>query len=142
MVHVRDDGVYDEPLDKIWKYLMDENPSVHSHEMIRNTKTLEQKGTELTQELELLNPDGKTTRVETWRFVFNPPKGFEIEALSGVSKGTKYSHLYIPIKDQTRVEVEGDFHMEGMDDASTRQAALGFLAQVFTEDQVNLRRYK
>ncbi len=142
MTHVTDEGVFDAPIDKIWKYLQDQNQAVHAHASIRGTKTLEQQGPAMTQELELVNPDGKSTRKETWRFVFNPPHGFEMESLSGVSRGTKYAHRYTPMGSQTRVEVEGDFRMQGMDDASTRQAALGLLAQMFDEDQANLRRYK
>ena len=43
---------------------------------------------------------------------------------------------------KTRVDVEGEFHMQGMDDASTHKAALGFLAQVFDEDNAALKKYK
>lgn len=72
----------------------------------------------------------------------NPPSGFEMESLSGASKGTKYSNRYTPMGPKTRVEIDGEFHMQGMDEASTRKAALGFLAEVFDEDQDSLRKYR
>jgi hypothetical protein len=142
MTQIKDEGVFEAPLDKIWKYLQDQTPGVHSHKSIRGMKVLEQKGSAVTQEIEFVNPDGKSTRKETWRFTYNPPHGFEMESLAGMSKGTKYAHRYTPMGNRTRVDVEGDFRLQGMDDASTRQAALGFLAEVFQEDQASLGRYK
>ena len=88
------------------------------------------------------NPDGRTTRKETWRLVFNPPAGLEMESLAGPSKGTRYTNRYTPMGDKTRVEVRGEFKMQGMTDEATRKAALGFLAEVFDEDNANLRKYK
>jgi Polyketide cyclase / dehydrase and lipid transport len=142
MAHVKDEGVFDAPLDKIWKYLQDSTPGVHAHKAIRGMKPIEEKGNATTVEMEMVNPDGKSTRKETWRFVYNPPHGFEMEALAGASKGTKYSHRYTAMGNRTRVEVEGDFHIQGMDEASTRQAALGFLSAIFDEDQASLGRYR
>ncbi|HYM38832.1 MAG TPA: SRPBCC family protein [Thermoplasmata archaeon] len=142
MVQVRDDGVFDAPIDKIWKYLQDETPGVHSHRSIVGTKTIEEKGNALVQEMQMRNPDGKTTRKETWRFTFNPPTGFEMESLGGASKGTRYSHRYTPLGNKTRVDVEGDFRLQGMDESQTRKAALGFLSELFEEDNRSLRNYK
>jgi hypothetical protein len=142
MVKVRDDGVFDAPIEKIWRYLGDDSPGVHNHQAILGSKTVENRGSEIVQEWEMRNPDGKTTRKETWRMVMNPPKGFEMESLAGASKGTKYSNRYSAMGAKTRVEVEGEFHFQGMDDASTRKAALGFLAQVFDEDNAALKKYK
>jgi hypothetical protein len=142
MAHVKDDGMYDVPLDKIWKFLNDSTPGVHHHKAIKGMKTIEQKGTSVVQEMEFVNPDGKSTRKETWRFTFNPPHGFEMESLAGASKGTKYSHKYTSLGNRTRVEVEGEFHIQGLDDASTRQAAMGFLSEVYEEDRSSLSKYK
>lgn len=142
MVQVKDEGVFDAPIDKIWKYLNDERPGVHNHRMIAAAKTIEQQGNAVVQEWDMRNPDGKTTRKETWRMVFNPPTGFEMEALAGPSKGTRYTNTYTPMGEKTRVHVDGDFRIQGMDETSTRKAALGFLAQVFDEDTASLRTYK
>lgn len=142
MVQVKDDGVFDAPIDRIWKYLNDERPNIHNHRMIASAKTLEQKGNAVVQEWEMRNPDGRTTRKETWRLVFNPPGGLEMESLAGPSKGTRYTNSYTPVGDKTRVEVRGEFKMQGMTDEATKKAALGFLAEVFDEDNTNLRKYK
>lgn len=142
MVHLKDDGVYEASIDKIWKYLQDGTPGVHNHRSILGAKTLEETGNAVTQEWEMRNPDGKTSRKETWRLTYNPPVGFEMESIGGASKGTRYSHRYTPMGNKTRVEVEGEFRIQGMDDASTKKAALGFLSEVFEEDTRNLRAYK
>lgn len=142
MAHVKDEGVFDAPIEKIWRFLQDQSSGTHAHKAIRGMKTIDAKGNAMTQEMELMNPDGKTTRKETWRFVFNPPEGFEMESLAGASKGTKYAHRYTPMGNRTKVDVEGDFRFQGLDEAATRQAALGFLAQVFDEDQASLARFK
>ncbi len=142
MVHVKDDGVFDASIDKIWKYLNDDKPGVHNHRSIVGSRTVEEKGNAVTQEWEMRNPDGKTTRKETWKMVFNPPTGFEMESLAGVSKGTRYVNNYTPTGNKTRVQVDGEFHMQGMDEATTKKAALGFLAEVFDEDSASLRKYE
>ena len=142
MVKVRDDGVFDASIDKIWKYLGDDTPGVHEHRSIVGSRTLENKGAEMVFEWEMRNPDGKATRKETWRRAMNPPTGFEMESLSGVSKGTRYTNRYTPLGSKTRVEIDGEFRMQGMDDTTTRKAALGFLAEVFDEDQASLKKYK
>ncbi len=142
MTHITDDGEFDVPLDKLWRYLQDQTPGVHEHKVIRGMKTIEQKGNSNTVEMEFVNPDGKTTRKETWRMTFNPPHGFDMESLSGASKGTRYSHRYTSRGNKTRVDVEGEFHFQGMDDARTRETALGFLNAVYVEDRANLSRYK
>lgn len=142
MVRIRDDGVFDAPIDRIWKYLGDSTPGVHNHQSIVDSIVVENRGPELIQEMVMRNPDGKTTRTEKWRFAMNPPTGFEMESLSGVSKGTKYSHRYTPMGNRTRVEVEGDFRMQGMDESATKKAAMGFLSELFDEDNAALKKYK
>ena len=142
MVLVKDEGVFDAPIDRIWKYLNDQRPGVHNHQAIAAKKVLEEKGGQAVQEMEFRNPDGRTTRRETWRTTFNPPTGFEMEALTGASKGTKYSHRYTPMGNRTKVEVTGDFRIHGMDDNATRQAALDQLARFFEEDNANLQNYR
>jgi hypothetical protein len=142
MVHIKDEGVFDASIDKIWKYLQDEDAGVHNHRSILGAKTLEETENGVVQEMDMLNPDGKTKRKETWKLSFNPPTGFTMESLAGVSKGTRYTNRYTPVGSKTRVDVEGEFKMQGMDEASIKKAALGFLAEVFDEDNATLRKYK
>jgi hypothetical protein len=77
-----------------------------------------------------------------WKMGFNPPKGFSLEITSGPMKGTKHTHTYTPMGNKTQVVVEGEFIAQGMDDASLKKAALGYLEQIFNEDGANLRKFK
>ncbi len=140
MVHVRDEGVFDAPLDKIWKYVQD--GEAHEHRAIRSQRLKEQKGNRFTFEREMLNPDGKTTHWETWHTTMNPPKGLESEVENGPMKGSRFSNNYTPLGNKTKVEVAGDFHIQGLDDEATRKSVLEFFAMVFDEDNANLKNYQ
>jgi ligand-binding SRPBCC domain-containing protein len=139
MVHVVDDGVFDAPVDKVWKYINDQN--FHQHSAERFTKVLEQTDKGMTVEVELKNPDG-SWRKETWKMTMNPPQSLHSEVLSGLMKGTSHTHTYTPMGDKTRVVVEGNYYAQGMDDASTKKAVLTMWEMVFNEDNANLKNYK
>jgi len=139
MVHVTDEGVYNEPLEKIWRFLNDDKG--HQHSMIRTSKVLEQSDKGMKAEVEIKGPDG-SWRQETWSMSFNPPTGFSMEITSGPRKGTKHKHTYTPMGNKTKVVVEGEFVSQGMDDATVRRAALAMLEQVFNEDTALLKSFK
>jgi len=141
MVHIRDDGVFDAPLEKIWRY-MNAGEQDHQHRSSRITKVLEQKGNTMVLEAEVRNATGSGTHKETWKFIMNPPKSWDTEYLSGPMKGTKHTHTYTSIGDKTKVEVAGDFRVEGFDEAATRKAILAYLEEVFNEDNAALKRFK
>ncbi|MEK6838452.1 MAG: hypothetical protein AABY08_01775, partial [Candidatus Thermoplasmatota archaeon] len=67
MVRITDDGIFDAPIEKIWKYIGDDRPGIHQHRAIPATKVLETKGNVVVQEMQLVNADGKGTHWETWR---------------------------------------------------------------------------
>jgi ligand-binding SRPBCC domain-containing protein len=139
MVHVTDDGIFDAPVEKVWKYLNDDKS--HSHKGMKFTKVIEQSDKGMTAELEVKNPDG-STHMETWKFAFNPPKSHTIEVISGPTKGSKHTHTYIPMGNKTKVQVEGEFMVQGMDDASTKKAVLAMFEMLFNEDSANLKNFK
>ena len=140
MVHVKDDGIFDAPIDRIWKYVNDEQ--AHQHGSFRVTKVLEEKGNAIVAEAKLGNPDG-TFNMEKVRMVMNPPKGYDFEYLSGPMKGTKHSHTYTPMGHQTKVVVEGEFTVPpGMTENAVRKNALDYFAMVFEEDNSALKKYK
>jgi hypothetical protein len=139
MVHVTDDGVFDAPVEKIWKYINDQNG--HAHSGISFTKVLEQSDNGMTAELKVKNPDG-SSHMETWKMTMNPPKSHTTEVLAGPTKGSKFTHTYTPMGSKTKVQVEGDMQVQGMDDAATKKAVLGMWEMVFNEDSANLRNYK
>lgn len=140
MVRVRDDGVFDAPIDKLWRYVNDS--MMHQHKAFRQTGVLEQKGNMVVVEAEVANPGGKGAHKETWKFVFNPPKGFDMEYLSGPMKGSRHTHTYTPIGDKTKVVVEGDFVAQGLTDEAVKKAVLTYFDQTFTEDQAALKKFK
>jgi ligand-binding SRPBCC domain-containing protein len=139
MVHVTDDGIFDEPLDKIWRFLGDDKG--HQHSMVKTAKVIEQSDRGMTSEVEVKNPDG-SWRKETWQMSFNPPTDFSIEVTSGPMKGTKHKHTYTRMGDKTKVVVEGEFVAQGLDDAAVRRAALAMFEQVFNEDVAHLKNFR
>jgi hypothetical protein len=139
MVHITDDGVFDAPIEKVWKYINDQNG--HAHSGMKFTKVIEQSDKGMTVELEVKNKDG-SSHMETWKMTMNPPKGHSTEVLAGPMKGSRNTHTYTPMGDKTKVLAEGDFYAQGMDDASTKKAVLAMWEMVFNEDNANLRNYK
>lgn len=139
MVHVTDDGIFDAPVEKVWKYINDQNG--HSHSGMKFTKVLEQSDKGMTAELEVKNPDGSYHK-ETWKMTMNPPKAHTTEILAGPMKGSKHTHTYSPMGNKTKVQVEGEFTAQGMDDAATKKAVLAMFEMVFNEDNANLKNYK
>ncbi|HUK50127.1 MAG TPA: SRPBCC family protein [Terriglobales bacterium] len=138
MVHVKDDGVFDAPVDKVWQLLNDQN---HHHRSVKSSKVVEQSGKGMTIDAERVASDG-STRMETIKFTFDPPKGFTMEWLSGNMKGSRQTHRYTPMGSKTKVDVEGDILVQGMDDNAVRKAALAMLAEVFEEDSAALKNLK
>lgn len=140
MVHIEDDGEFDAPLDRVWKYNADRE--THQHRSIARTTVLEQEENVVLQEMEIVNPDGKGTHREVWRLTMNPPEGYSVEAVEGPAQGTTFSQRYVPKGDRTRVEVRGDWTIEGLDEATTKRMALAFLAEMFEEDAKALKSYR
>lgn len=56
--------------------------------------------------------------------------------------GTRHTQEYTPMGDKTKVEVTGEFKIQGLDDETTMKAALAFLDEVFNEDNSALKKYK
>ncbi len=136
MVYVRDEGVFDASIDKVWKYL--QSPEIHQHDSIPSQQVLEQKGNTMRIRAEVKGPSGKEEQL--WRMTLDPPFGFELEVLSGSQKGSTNTHTYVPMGDKTKVILVGDFHMQGMDAEATKKATLDYFAKVFEEDNHAMRR--
>ena len=138
MVHIKDDGVFDAPVDKIWRFLQDDN---HHHKSIKSSKVTEQTQSSMTMQAERVNADG-STYMETIKFNFSPPKAFTMEWIDGPMKGSKNTHTYTSMGNKTKVEVEGEFVAKGMDEKALRSAVLATLAEVFDEDNTQLKSFK
>ena len=140
MVYLKDEGIFDAPVDKIWRFLQDDDAN-HEHRSVRFSKVLEKSKESMVVEMESTSPDGKTFK-QTAKFTFNPPKGFNMEFLTGPMTGTKHTHTYTPMGDKTKVEVAGEFKIQGLDEQATRKTALAQLEQLFNEDNAALKQYK
>src|SRR5438552_17109321 len=108
MVCVRDDGVFDASIEKIWKYLQD--PESHQHESNLSQKALEQKGNTMKIRAEIKGPQGKSE--EIWQMRMDPPFGFELQVLEGPSKESKQAHIYVPTGDVRKVIGVGGLHRQ------------------------------
>jgi len=139
LVHVKDDGVFDAPIDKLWKYFNDN--AAHNHTSFQVTKVLEQKGNAQTVMAKTRNAQGGFD-TEKFLMTVNPPKGFSLEYLSGAMKGSKHTHTYTAQGNKTRVDVDGEFVAPGMDEGALRKGVLAYFAQAFEEDNANLKKYK
>lgn len=138
MVYVRDEGVFDVPVEKVWKYI--QSPEEHRHETILSQEVVEQEGNNVRIRAEVMRPDGMKEE-QMWRMMLDPPFGFELEVLSGSQKGSMNTHIYVPMGDKTKVIVVGDFHMEGVDDPEiVRTGTLDYFEKVFNEDSAALKR--
>lgn len=140
MVFIRDDGIFDAPIDKIWKLLGDMS-GTHHHESITEMVPVDTKGNVTTFNVKTKRPDGKTY-TEVWRMTMFAPDGFLSETLEGPAKGSKNTHTYIPMGNKTKVVVTGDFRLEGMDDETTRKMTLDYLNNVFNEDNKHIQTVK
>lgn len=139
VVFIVDDGVFDAPVDRVWKYL--ESPEEHQHETILSQRVLEQQGNAVKIRAEVRRPDGGKEE-QVWHMAMDPPFGFRLEVLEGSTKGSKNVHTYIPMGDRTKVIVTGDFRVQGLDEEATRKATLDYFAMVFAEDNAALKRKK
>lgn len=138
MVFVQDEGVFDAPIDRIWKYL--QSPQDHQHSSIPTSEVLEQKGNTVKLRQTIVTPAGKEEAIQ--QLTMDPPFGFRVETLEGSQKGSKNLHTYVPMGNKTKVIVAGDFHVKGLDEIGTRKAVLDYFANVFEEDNRNLQRMK
>src|SRR5205807_10446609 len=99
-------------------------------------------GNTVVQGMKFVNAGGKGTDWETWRLTVNRPRGYQVEATEGRTKGTTFSQVYTPMGQKTRVDVDGDWKVPGQDDATIRKMTLAFLEEAFNEDSAALKKYK
>jgi len=138
-----DDGMFEAPLDKVWKYL-NTPEDVHKHKAFKSFKPQGQPtGNVMSFKAEVFNPDGKTTHDEVYEMTMTPPKGFSTTVKTGPLSGAKFTHTYVAKGDKTQVILEGEFPtMPGMDEKQTRAALAQYFDAVFTEDNANIKKFK
>jgi ligand-binding SRPBCC domain-containing protein len=141
MVKYKSDGVFDASLDKIWKY-MQSGEQDHAHSQLKNFKPVKQEGAVMVFDFDAKTPDGKWAASQV-KYTMTPPKGFEAEMLKGPMAGSKFTHVYTAQGGKTKVEVEGEFKLQGVaDEKVTLKAVDDFFTTAFTEDNKNLQKFK
>ena len=139
LVHYESDGVFDAPVDKIWKYMAGEN---HEHSFIKSTKILSQSGNQMSIEQEILNPDGTTYRSRLDQTI-NPPTGWEGTFSGGPIDGATMKHTYIPMGNRTKVELKADHRpMPGVSESEQLKMIDEFYTRAFDEDNANLQKMR
>lgn len=140
MVHYHDDaGVFDGPVDKIWKLIQAHTPENISkiHPAYQRLNVLSQTANVIEGEFTIKTPEG--TRIDRVRLNLNPPTSQTLEWLNGPMKESKCTFTYKQEGLRTRVVADGDMRIQGMDDASTKKIVTEFFDMAFNEDNTYLR---
>ncbi len=130
-----DSGVFHGTRDDVWSLVeahTDENvPRMHPPLVKVTTKSDE--GDVVEREVQVEAPDGERETM-LLRFTACPPHSLTIDYLSGSMKGTWVTNAYIPEEEGTRVICTGEFHVQGLDDASALRMGSDMLDARFEED--------
>lgn len=133
-----DDGVFDAPIQKIWK--LHDSPE-HVHPSVPDAK-FEKAGDSVTYVSgTLLLPNGERVRNRI-RLTAFPPLGFSMEWIEGLFAGSKEFSYYIPRGEKTGVASVGEWTSPFMPREQVKRSVLKFLDTVYTEDQTNLARMR
>ena len=129
-------GVFDAPLDKVWKYLRSDD---HKHPSLKLiSRELNGNVVVITAERNVM---GKMVTVQIKNTLY-PPFGWVQEHIEGPTKGSKAFVYYIPKEGKTGVTVVGDFHVEGAGEKQTIDAIMTQSQVVFDEDNENMKKMK
>jgi hypothetical protein len=141
LVHYKSDGIFDAPIDKLWRYIQSEDD--HKHSFLKSSKVLGMSGNTVTVENESYSPDGKTTYMSTATHAMNPPQGMESSIKGGPMDGARWKLTYTPMGDRTKVDMEGDFSpLPGMDEKVMWKMLDDFFTNAFNEDNANLKKMR
>jgi ligand-binding SRPBCC domain-containing protein len=139
MIHYTSDGIFDASVENIWNYM---TAHEHRHAAFKSYRVVQTSGNQVTVEAEIYNPD-KTTQNATIKHTMNPPKGFETTISGGPMDGARFSHVYTPMGDKAKVDLEGDFRpIAGMQEADQRKMLDDFFTMAFNEDNANLQKIR
>ena len=140
MVHYESDGVFDAPLEKVWKYL---SGTEHTHSGFKSYKVASQSGNEVTIDAEVFNPDGKTTSKAIFKHIMNPPVGWQTTVKGSAMDGAVFNHTYTPMGNKTKVELKGDYKaIPGMSESAQIKMLDDFYTTGFNEDNANLQKMR
>ena len=136
-IFLRDDGVFDAPLDEIWRFFGSggEHERAHGHRGVRR-KTLGENSGEYSWEQMF---DGRSVRF-TMRWTAHVPLGLAYEVVEGPFAGSRFFLIYRPDGMRTEVSVLGAFISPSIPSSQLEAAVLRFFGTEFDQDSEALRR--
>jgi hypothetical protein len=140
MVFLFDDsGVFEAPLDSVWKYFNSEvaHRSAHHH---RQSRLEELSATSFVASWEQ-DFEGGSVQFKM-RGTEYPPLGLAYEILEGPFAGSKFFFYYTPLGERTRVTLVGEFASESIPEAELPSKVIGFFSAEFLEDAEGLRHFQ
>jgi hypothetical protein len=139
MVYLQDEGgVFDAPIDVVWKYIFGGGEHDKVHTSTRNSEFKNVSDCTILYTAE--RNYGGTWKRETMRISFFPPVAMVQELLEGPLAGSKWVYLYTAKGRKTGIDVYGEFKAKHLPAARVKKVALAFLASEFSEDAPAVRR--
>ncbi len=140
MVFVTDLGsTFDAPLDVVWEYIFGGEGHDASHKTTRGGKMKALVKDPFVLRYAAERRYGRRWIPETMRITFFPPVATVQELLDGPLAGSKWTYVYTPRKNRTRIDVYGEFRSRSIPRGRLREHALRFLANEFDEDAPHVR---
>jgi len=138
MVFVKDEGsVFDAPIDFVWKYIFGAADHDSAHKTTRNPKF--EKYSDITfiyGSERYLRGKWAPDRMRISNF---PLIAVVTEWTEGVLAGSKFTYVYSPQGDKTRIDVYGEFTSKTLPAEEVEAAAREFLDSEFADDAPAIR---
>jgi hypothetical protein len=137
-VFLRDDGVFDVPLDRVWDFVGSGTPhqQAHRHRGVRRRRLTPTSGQYSWEQ-----PFRGATVRFTMRWTAFVPVGLAYEVLEGPFSGSKFFLSYRPEGQRTRVSVVGSFTSPDIPATSLASAVRRFFATEFEQDADAMRSF-
>lgn len=138
-----DDGVFDAPVEKIWKLIQAHNTDMaHIHPDMTPVGVQMQPDGSAVAKIRTRGPDGRPMDHE-WRFLVKPPFTQTVEMLKGPMAGSWMTTTYLPEGSKTRAITVAEWKVQGVsDEATLRKLANEFFDHGFDEDSKYLKTMK
>jgi hypothetical protein len=136
---VDDGGVFDAPVEKIWRFMQTPGDH-HKHPSMANVKR-EMEGSIAVLSFEAEGPGGANTPVKI-RSTPLLPVGRMMEYVEGPLAGSRSFLYYVPMGDRTGVTVVGEFVSRSIPENQLKSVVLSQLERSYNEDNENLRNFK
>ncbi len=138
MVYLKDEGsVFDAPIEFVWKYIYGAEDHDSAHKTTRNPKFGKYSDITLLYGSERFL-QGKWAP-DQLRISMFPPVAVVTEWLEGVLAGSKFTYVYSPQGERTRIDVYGEFTSKTLPPTEIEAVAREFLETEFAADATVIR---